>query len=379
MSGPPTRRRFRLLNPLDRYVLSEFARIFVITALGFPLLVFVTDLVENLQKYLDLKIPQRDLAMSYLYWLPDTMFMVLPAAVLFATVFSVGSFTRYSEITAAKASGISFYRFIRPIVLGATVAVALGLVLGELAPPANSHRMDLLKEKGRSVLENERLNFVYASDRGRVYRVGFLDVKAARLQQLEIEQRGAAATPAAKKRAPEAMGTLIAADEAKYVAGRGWLLSKGVTHLLDSDSTNLTVQFDSLLDRQLRETPRDLRSSDKAPEEMTFRQLGAFIAALERSGADVGPLQVGRWLKIAIPVTCVIIVLFGAPLATSSQRGGAAYGIAISLGTTILFLLLTQLTRAIGGKGLLPPELAAWLPSLAFGIVGTLLLLRVRT
>ncbi len=379
MTTATTRRRLRLINPLDRYVLSEFARIFVITALGFPLLVFVTDLVENLQKYLDLKIPSRDLALSYWYWLPDTMFMVLPAAVLFATVFSIGSFTRYSEITAAKASGISFFRFIRPILLGSTVAVALGLVLGELAPPANSTRMDLLKEKGRSITENERLNFVYASDRGRVYRVGFLDVRANRMQQLEIEQRGASSSPAARKRAPQAIGTLIAADEARYSARRGWVLTKGVAHLLDSDSTNVTVAFDSLLDRRLFESPRDLRASDKAPEEMTFRQLGTFIAALERSGADVGPLQVGRMLKIAIPVTCMIIVLFGAPLATSSQRGGAAYGIAISLGTTIVFLLLTQLTRAIGGKGLVPPDLAAWLPSIAFGVVGVILLLRVRS
>jgi lipopolysaccharide export system permease protein len=31
------------------------------------------------------------------------MFMVLPAAVLFASVFSIGALTRHSEITAAKA------------------------------------------------------------------------------------------------------------------------------------------------------------------------------------------------------------------------------------------------------------------------------------
>jgi lipopolysaccharide export system permease protein len=378
VSGTP-RRRWRLLNPLDRYVLVEFTRIFGVTAFGFPLLVFVTDLVENLQKYLDLKIPRKDLALSYLYWLPDTMFLVLPAAVLFATVFSVGSFTRYSEITAAKASGISFFRFIRPILFGATLAVGLGLVLGELAPPANTRRMDLLKEKGRSITENERLNFVYASDAGRVYRVGFLDVKAGRLQQLEIERRGAASSPGARRRAPQAVATLIAADEAKYKANRGWVLGKGVAHVIDSDSTNVTVAYDSLWDRRLVETPRELRASDKAPEEMTFRQLGTFIAALERSGADVGPLQVGRMLKIAIPVTCVIIVLFGAPLATSSQRGGAAYGIAVSLGTTIVFLLMTQLTRAIGGKGLVPPDIAAWLPTIAFGIVGLVLMLRVRS
>ena len=55
------------------------------------------------------------MALSYLYWIPDTLFMVFPAAVLFATVFSIGTFSRHHEITAAKASGISFYRFVAPV------------------------------------------------------------------------------------------------------------------------------------------------------------------------------------------------------------------------------------------------------------------------
>ncbi|HEV3486840.1 MAG TPA: LptF/LptG family permease, partial [Vicinamibacterales bacterium] len=105
----------RLVRPLDRYVLSEFWKIFVVTAIGFPILVIVIDLTDNLEKYLNKKVPRADIALSYFYWLPDSMFMILPAAVLFATVFSIGSFTRHSEITAAKASGISFYRMIRPI------------------------------------------------------------------------------------------------------------------------------------------------------------------------------------------------------------------------------------------------------------------------
>jgi lipopolysaccharide export system permease protein len=97
----------RLLRPLDRYVLGEFWKIFAVTALGFPILVIVIDLTDNLEKYLNKNLPRANIALSYLYWLPDSMFMILPAAVLFATVFSVGSFTRHSEVTAAKASGIS--------------------------------------------------------------------------------------------------------------------------------------------------------------------------------------------------------------------------------------------------------------------------------
>ncbi|MEO7964657.1 MAG: LptF/LptG family permease, partial [Gemmatimonadaceae bacterium] len=108
-------------------------------------------------------------------------------------------------------------------------------------------------------------------------------------------------------------------------------------------------------------------------------ELGRYIQALERSGSDVNVLKVERALKLAIPVTCIIIALFGAPLATSTQRGGAAYGIGVSLGTTIVFLIMIQLTKAIGGKGVLTPEMAAWLPNGVFAILGLVMLARVRT
>jgi lipopolysaccharide export system permease protein len=74
-----------------------------------------------------------------------------------------------------------------------------------------------------------------------------------------------------------------------------------------------------------------------------------------------------------------VILLFGAPLATSNQRGGAAYGVGVSLGTTIVFLMMIQLTKAIGGKGIIPPEVAAWIPSALFTVAGLWLMSRVRT
>jgi lipopolysaccharide export system permease protein len=90
-------------------------------------------------------------------------------------------------------------------------------------------------------------------------------------------------------------------------------------------------------------------------------------------------MRVERALKIAIPATCIIIALFGAPLATSTQRGGTAYGIGISLATTVIFLMMIQLTKPIGGKGLIPPDLAAWIPGVLFGVIGLVLMARVRT
>src|ERR1700750_3454716 len=112
---------------------------------------------------------------------------------------------------------------------------------------------------------------------------------------------------------------------------------------------------------------------------MQYREISRFITAIERSGGDANLSRVERMLKIAIPAACIIIALFGAPLATSTQRGGAAYGVAVSLGTTVVFLLSVQLTKAFGGKGLISPDVAAWIPGIAFGVIGLFLLARVRT
>jgi lipopolysaccharide export system permease protein len=302
------------------------------------------------------------------------MFQVLPAAVLFATVFSIVGFTRHSEITASKASGISFYRFILPIVYGSMCATVLGLLLAVAIPPSNNRRDELLQDK-KSFNVDSRSNFTFSSEIGRVYVVGQAHVSQQSLQYLQIEKRKTPAHP----------GYVITATSAQYSrptrswTKSGWLLKDGAVQIMTSDSANYTVEFDSLRDRNFTEAPDHLLANPKAPDEMGFIDLGNFIKAMERSGSDVNKLRTERMLKIAIPVTCVIIMLFGAPLATSNQRGGAAYGVGVSLATTVIFLMLVQLTQAVGSKGIVNPELAAWLPSILFGVIGAALLAKVRT
>jgi lipopolysaccharide export system permease protein len=359
-----------MVRALDRYVFTEFWKIFVTTALGFPILVNIIDLTDNLDKYLGQNLSAGRIALSYVYWLPDSMFMVLPAAVLFATVFAIGALTRHSEITAAKASGISFYRFIAPIFVGAIIATILGLVLGELAPFTNKKRLDILQVNKVNAISSDRYNFAYAADRGRVYKIGALHLVDPAIEGLVIERKG---------NGPDYPSYVITSNTAKYRAGKGWLLQKGAMHLLTDSTQNLTFSFDSMVDRHFTEAPKQLTLTQKAPTDMGFRELGRFITSMERSGAEVNELRVERMLKIAIPVTCIVILLFGAPLATSTQRGGAAYGVGLSLATTIIFLMLIQLTKGIGGKGMIPADLAAWLPSIIFGVVGVILFARVRT
>ena len=358
-----------LVRPLDRYVLTEWMKIFVTTALGLPFLLVIIDLTDHLQTYLNRNIPPGDIALSYVYWMPQSMFMALPAAVLFATVFSIGNFTRHSEITAAKASGISFYRLAAPILLGALLATVLDLTIAEVVPITDLRRNDLIGDT-KSQTGTQRYNFAFAADYGRVYKAQQLDVPTGRLQQLQIERKG---------NGKDYPTVLISAKDAQYTAGQGWTLHDGVMHVIRDSAPAFAVSFATMRDSMMTERPVDMMAKPRDPQEMRFKELSRFIRALERSGGDASVLRVERALKIAIPVTCLVIALFGAPLATSTQRGGTAYGIGLSLGITVTFLMLIQLTKAVGGKGIITPDYAAWIPNALFAVIGVILLARVRT
>jgi lipopolysaccharide export system permease protein len=112
---------------------------------------------------------------------------------------------------------------------------------------------------------------------------------------------------------------------------------------------------------------------------MRFAEMGRFIRALERSGGTPYELMFQQAEKIVIPIATFIIILFGAPLANSSHRGGPAYGIGISLGITMVYLVLFRVADAVGTAGILNPWVAAWVPNGIFLLGAIVLMARVRT
>jgi lipopolysaccharide export system permease protein len=360
------------LKTLDRYLLREWIKIMLLAEIGFPLVVIIIDLTDKLGSYLARGLGRKAVALSYAYYLPEVMFLVLPAAVLFATVFTVGPLGRYSELTAAKASGISFYRLTEPLIIAAAVTVLFGVVIGEIAPVGTLRRAELLGERPVHVL-SVRYNFVYRADGGWVYAIRSLNTDAGDIADIIMEREG---------NGPEYPTIDVAAASAHYAPrgpARGWTLHQGAVRYLLGPTQERAFAFDSLRIRALKERPVDLLAEPKAPEEMRFGELSRYINALARSGSDTRKLRVERALKLAIPFTCLVVALFGAPLAVSGPRSGTAWGVAVSLGTTFVFLLFVQLSQAIGGGGVLPPAFAAWLPNLVFGGAAVWLLRRTRT
>jgi lipopolysaccharide export system permease protein len=356
-------------NLLDRHLIREWLKIFLITTFGFPLVVILFELTDKLNEYLPRGIEPQTIALAYLFSLPDKVFMVLPAAVLFATVFALGSMNRHSELVAAKASGRSFHRIVIPLFGLAILAAGAGLLVGELAPAATRRHVELLGEV-ESRNRTSRNNFVFRGDEGWVYTIRSLDVGRQRIQNVVLAREGS----------DEDYPTLVVQARSGTFAESPdhWTLSQGRFRLL-SGVDEVAFGFDSLRMQSFRVTPAELASEAKRPQEMTYAELGNYIDALERSGGDGRRLTVEQALKFAVPFTCIVIAILSAPLAVAAPRTSGAFGVGIALGTTMVFLTTLQLSQTIGAAGVIPPTLAAWMPNIVFGVIGLWMLAKVRT
>jgi lipopolysaccharide export system permease protein len=355
---------------LDRYVLTSWLRLFAVTALGFPFVAIMIDMTERLTKLLDQGLTLRQIVVSYVYAFPEYMALVMPAAVLFATVFTVGAMARHSELTAAKAGGVSFHRLVAPLFIVAAIAAVLAVAVGELSVGTTAQRKVLQKERVARATAS-KFNFVYRADQGWVYAIRSLDVTNRTLRQLLLEREGTGA---------DYPSIVVTADSATWDAdARDWRLWNGESRFIGDAARQYTFAFHTLRLGAMTQTPVDLLAESKAPEEMRYGELGRYIESLQRAGNESGALEVAHALKIAVPAACLVIALFGAPLAVASPRSGTAFGIAVSLGTTIVYLMLTQIAKAVGAGGVVHPLVAAWLPNAVFLLAGLVLLDRVRT
>jgi lipopolysaccharide export LptBFGC system permease protein LptF len=330
------------------------------------------DLTDNIDTFTERGLSPGTVALGYLYQLPQFILWSFPIAALIAVVFTVGNMTRHSELAAAKAGGVSFYRAIVTLPVLGVVLTFAGLALSELVPVTLSRKAVILGE--RNDLGNNRNDFVYRSEDGHVYGIRRLDVSGGRIFGVTMEREGDG----------ESMpGIHVFAREAAWDSAAGWSMTDGYMRIFPAagtgDGTEKMFRFAQMKPLGFHEKPSDLVDESKDPEEMRYGELKHFIEVLERSGGKPFKLRFDLAQKLAIPVATLIIILFGAPLATTGGRSGPAYGIGISLGITILYLMLFRLAAAVGGTGIVAPELAVWFPNMLFVVAAAALTLRVRT
>jgi lipopolysaccharide export system permease protein len=358
----------RVLGTLDRYVLRQWLATFLLATLGIPAVSILIRFADFYGRLADKGVPPRDIFLGFGLLYPSQLALLFPAGVLFATVFTLNAMGRHSELTAAKAGGVSFYRLAAPMLVLATIAVPINFALQEIAAVSTSRQRVLHKEKA-DPNDQIRYNFAFQEENGWSWAAKELQRGQGLLKTVLLESP------------PDSLGRrwTIAADSARWSDSLArWTLLGGAAHLI-SDSGTTTVAFREMRVPVLVQPPGALMDAWSRAEEMRTPELAAYLERLRRSGTRPGMLAVDLPLKYAVPVACLVIALFGAPLAVTTPRAGAALGLAIALGTTLIYLTGTQIMKSVGGRELVDPMVAAWSMNGVFLAVAVILMARVRS
>ena len=353
---------------LDRLVAATFLKLFFLFLLASPPLFILGDITENLAGYIDRGLTGTEVAKAYLYQLPLFIQWSFPIAALVAAVFTVHNMTTHRELVAAKAGGVSFHRVVRPILVLGLLLTVVALGMTDVVPRGKRIAAQILKAEDPRA--NFRSDFVYESKDGTTtWQVGHLTAADGRMNNVTIERPPTDSLPA----------MYLKANMAMHDSTTGWTFLTGSLRFLRADSTEEVYDFERLRMPSLTERPDELLEAPREPDEMTYAELGDLANAIERSGGNPGRLWVKREQKLSIPVATLVVILFGVPLATSTQRGGTAYGVGVSLATTMVYLLLFKVAAAMGAAGTISADTAAWFPNILFAGAAAGLLVRVRT
>jgi len=349
---------------LDRLVLGTFLKLFVLALAATPPLFMLADITENLDRYIDRGLASTQVAMAYLWMMPTYIQWSFPIAALVAAVFTIHNMTMHREVVAAKAGGISFHRLALPVLIGGVVLMVVALGLSELGPYGWRRANEILRNQPGQAW---RTDFVYQTEGGLAISARRLTVDERRMSGIVVQRQN------------EGGYLHLDAEDAVWRDGEGWVFYSGNARFVQGPDTVRSYRFARLRMTGLEEEPEDLLEEPREDEEMTYGEIKQLAAIIERSGGEPHKLLVKKEQKLAIPIATLIIILFGIPLATSSKRGGTAYGVGVSLGSTLLYLLLLKISAGFGASGAIPPFWAAWLPNLLFLAVGMVLMSRVRT
>lgn len=356
-----------MIRRLDRYVFSTFTRLFFLTLFSVAPLFMLGDLTDNIDDYLDRDdVGVAQVAEGYLYSFPQWFQWSLPIAALVAAVFTVSRMTTHREVLAAKAGGVSFHRLFLPIALVGSLVAGAGFAVADYVPQTNRVAKDLLGD--RTYMQEFRDDFAFRTETGWLLAARRLSVGDGQLQDLTLTRD-----------APRGGQVHIEAVRGDFTALDGWVLKDGRVRQVYPGGGETTYRFLQMKVESLTEVPADLLAIEMEAEQMTLAEIDRQVGIIERSGGTAHKLRVEAAQRGSIPVATLVIVLFAAPLATSSRRGGAAFGVGLALGSLILFILLLNVWGAVGAAGLVDAFTAAWAPNLIFLTLGLIFLLRVRT
>jgi LPS export ABC transporter permease LptG/LPS export ABC transporter permease LptF len=364
---------------LDEYVVREFLFMFSLVLTGFVLLMLVFTVFELIGDILRNHSALSIVGQYLINLTPSMIYQIAPLAVLIAVLVTFGVLNRNSEIIAMKATGISLYRLVVPVIgISAILAIAL-FAFDEFYLPQANQRQDALRSviKGKppqTFLHPEQqwmFGQPRANEPGRIFYYQFFDLDRDEFANLSVFEFNPSTFAITRR---------IFAQRVYWdPATESWQFENGWVRDIQGESTTDYREFKYTAFSEIHEEPNYFKKEEKQAQEMNFGQLRRYIADLRQSGFDTMRLRIALWHKLAYPMTAVIMAVLAIPFALSMGRRGSLTGIAVAIAVALAYFVVDNLLGALGNVNYLPAAMAAWSSDILFALIGGYLLLRTPT
>jgi LPS export ABC transporter permease LptF/LPS export ABC transporter permease LptG len=372
-----TRRRvFSLSFPtlLDDYVLRDFFIYLGMILSTFLVLVLVFTLFELLGDIMRNQVPASVVAEYLLNVTPYLLYTVAPLVMLLAVLVTFGLMQRSNELTAIKATGVSIYRVVMPVIVAAGFLAAGLFFADQFYLPRTNKRQEALHNqiKGKpaqTYLRPDR-KWIFGQHND-IYYYQFFDPDRDTFGNVTVFQLN---------RPQFVITRRIHADRAHWADNLNrWVYEQGWDRSLNVAAIVNYHPFDVATFPELPEAPAYFKKEVKQYSEMNYEELRRYIRDLQQGGFDVVRLRVQLNKKLSYPLITLIMAILAIPFAVSTAKKGAITGVAVAVGIAVFYTVVSRLFEAMGDLSQLPPALAAWSPDLIFVMVGGYLILKVPT
>lgn len=360
---------------LDRYLTHRLLAPLFLVLISTASLYVVVDLTDHVDEMAENHAPLEVILGYYANLLPQVLMDVIPFALMIGALILLTVLERQHELTACKGAGISVYRMMVPILLVAGAGTAVMFVLGDsVVPEANRDAKRLLDRiKGRETArsyDTTDQQWLLSRDKESFYNFLRYDIEEKILYGFN------------QFRVDESM-TLrfhLFAERARWVDG-SWVADAGWFRRFYEDGSDEYRRFTAPMKLSISEPPNHFGQEYRRPTEMSARELGEHIKALEATGYQPGRLLVHWHQKFSYPLSAFVMVLLALPFALNrgERRVSTMQGVALALGLGIGYFLVVAVFGKLGEARVLPPLIGAWAPVVLTSLFAVNRLTTIRT
>ncbi len=356
-----------MLTIIDKYLLKKYLSTFVVMLLLFVPIGIVIDVSEKVNKMIENKVPFAQIASYYLDFTIYFANLLFPIFLFLSVIWFTSKLANNTEVIAILSSGISFTRFLRPYLIGATLVSITALLAGFFIVPKandgfNNFRYTYLRGNGIAEMRDNSNVFRQISNDEFIY-VNSYNSTAKMAFNFSLE-----------KFKDQKLVYKITADRIK------WNPKDSTYTLFNYCKRRVGDLDDQLIKMDKKKAKFNFELEDLTPvvyiaETLSLTNLNQFIdRERKRGSSNINVYLVVLYKKYSIPISAFILTIIAVAVASMKRRGGMGLNLAIGIGIAFTFIFIDKIFGVLAEKSSMPPIIAVWIPNLTFGILAIYLL-----